>query len=112
MISSQSTLHLVLRLRGGPGASISLKKASPQSVAGGGEEFQYESLNVRQCQMHDVVYEAEGKVSLKSGESAMVPLGRKVLAGDRVLHYDPKESEVRSGAERLYSRERGAQLTH
>ena len=99
----------MLRLRGGPpgapGASISLRKATPQSVAGGGEDFQYESLNVRQCQMHDVVYEAEGKVCLKSGESAMVPLGRKVLAGDRVLHYDPKESEVSGAATSESSRE-------
>merc|ERR1712224_214474 len=28
------------------------------------------------------------------GESAMVPIGNFALLGDRVLHYDPKESEV------------------
>jgi len=44
--------------------------------------------------MHDVIYETKGTVSIRSGESAMVPIGTFALLGDRVLHYDPKESEV------------------
>ncbi|GMH85243.1 hypothetical protein TrST_g10929 [Triparma strigata] len=94
-IQKESTLHLVLRLRGGPGGvSLNVQRSAPGSVRGG-EDFEYESLSLRQCQMHDVVYQALNPVTIKGGESAMVPLGTKVLIGDRVLHYDPKESEVR-----------------
>ncbi|GMI05774.1 hypothetical protein TrLO_g342 [Triparma laevis f. longispina] len=95
-IQKESTLHLVLRLRGGPGScSLSLNQVKSSPVTGGSDDYEYESLNIRQCQMHDVVYEALTPVTIKSNESAMVPLGTKVLLGDRVLHYDPKESEVR-----------------
>jgi len=90
-IQKESTLHLVLRLRGGPG-SVSLQ--SRNVTVDDGDDYQYESLNIRQCQMHDVIYESKESCSIKSGESAMVPIGNFALLGDRVLHFDPKESEV------------------
>jgi ubiquitin len=89
-IQKESTLHLVLRLRGGPGG-VSLSKAVP---GGNSDEYEYESLNVRQTQCHNVIYKAKERVSLAKNSSAMVPLATKRLKGDRVLHYDPKESEV------------------
>ena len=92
-IQKESTLHLVLRLRGGPG-SVSLQSQSRNITVDDGSEFQYESLNIRQCQMHDVIYESKEPCSIRSGESAMVPIGNFALLGDRVLHYDPKESEI------------------
>jgi len=91
-IQKESTIHLVLRLRGGPG-NVSLQ-ATSRNITVDDDDFQYESLNVRQCQMHDVIYESKELCSIKSGESAMVPIGNFALLGDRVLHYDPKESEV------------------
>ena len=57
-IQKESTLHLLLPLRGGPG-SVSLQ--SRKLTIDDGDDYQYESLNIRQCQMHDVIYESKGE---------------------------------------------------
>jgi len=86
-IQKESTLHLVLRLRGGPGA--------PCGADGEGvEEPAFESLNAMQLSglSEHVLYEAPMSVSLRSGQAACIPVASWSLRGERVLVFDPKES--------------------
>jgi len=89
-IQKESTLHLVLRLRGcgGDGAA---------GAHGGGaapDDFEsLDSLATRGLAEH-VLYEVEGRISIRSGQTAVVPVSANCLKGDRVLVYDPKESQV------------------
>jgi len=91
-IQKESTLHLVLRLRGGPGPDANKAKTA-QAVACGDDEFEYETLSASQMAMYDVAYEC-GLCSVKAGSSAMIPIATKQMSGDRVLHFDPKENDV------------------
>lgn len=82
-IQKESTLHLVLRLRGGPEVE---NKAAPQ----------FESLNATQMSgiSEHVVYELKTPTTIYSKESALVPIQRWDLKGEEVLVYDPKYSEL------------------
>eukprot|EP00005_Dracoamoeba_jomungandri_P002211 CAMPEP_0174256786 /NCGR_PEP_ID=MMETSP0439-20130205/5984_1 /TAXON_ID=0 /ORGANISM="Stereomyxa ramosa, Strain Chinc5" /LENGTH=835 /DNA_ID=CAMNT_0015339551 /DNA_START=53 /DNA_END=2560 /DNA_ORIENTATION=- len=84
-IQKESTLHLVLRLRGGP---------PPSSSSSADEEF--ESLDAMQITglSEHVVYDVNVPVSLCSKESALVPIARRKITAPRVLVYDPKANEV------------------
>ena len=84
-IQKESTLHLVLRLRGGPGAG----EAGPAPD-------QFESLNATQMSgiSEHVVYELKNKTTIYSKESAMVPIQRWDLKAEEVLVYDPKINEL------------------
>ena len=44
-IQKESTLHLVLRLRGGPGGEMKKSKSKSQAVACGDDDFEYETLS-------------------------------------------------------------------
>jgi len=93
-IQKESTLHLVLRLRGGPdGGSLKIRS---RAIAPDDEddEFEYESISVPSMQMQDVTYNSSTKVSVASGESAMVPITSKMLRGDKIFLFDPKENET------------------
>ena len=95
-IQKESTLHLVLRLRGGPGCSLEITRGEGKSKAvAAGEEYEYETLNVRQVSMQNVIYKCQGLVSVKAGESSMIQITNKSLQGERVLHFEPKESDVK-----------------
>ena len=85
-IQKESTLHLVLRLRGGPDG-ISLQNS----------EQEFESLTAMQMSglAEHVVYDVVDKVSIRAKESAIVPIMTQRLPADRVLHYDPKEDEIK-----------------
>mmetsp|Transcript_131026 Transcript_131026/g.339329 ORF Transcript_131026/g.339329 Transcript_131026/m.339329 type:complete len:812 (-) Transcript_131026:193-2628(-) len=87
-IQKESTLHLVLRLRGGP-TEQSSQQAS--STADGFEAL--DSLATKGLAEH-VLYEVKEKVSIRSKQTAVVPISKNCLRGDRVLVYDPKSSEV------------------
>jgi len=88
-IQKESTLHLVLRLRGGP-----------EPVVGGGAEDgaepAFESLNAMQLSglSENVLYDVQSTVSIPAGEAACVPVAAFELQGECVLVYDPKESTV------------------
>ena len=81
-IQKESTLHLVLRLRGGPPVGV--------------EEAKFESLNATQMSgiSEHIVYELKNPTTIYSKESAMVPIQRWDLKGEEVLVYDPKLNEL------------------
>eukprot|EP00568_Trieres_chinensis_P006386 CAMPEP_0183314242 /NCGR_PEP_ID=MMETSP0160_2-20130417/47831_1 /TAXON_ID=2839 ORGANISM="Odontella Sinensis, Strain Grunow 1884" /NCGR_SAMPLE_ID=MMETSP0160_2 /ASSEMBLY_ACC=CAM_ASM_000250 /LENGTH=808 /DNA_ID=CAMNT_0025479519 /DNA_START=66 /DNA_END=2492 /DNA_ORIENTATION=+ len=91
-IQKESTLHLVLRLRGGtyPTAKRNTNETAPE------RDEEFESLSKMQMSglSEHVVYEVPGLVSVKSKENVIVPIATMSLPGERVLQYDPKESEV------------------
>uniref|UniRef100_A0A6B2L179 Ubiquitin-like domain-containing protein n=1 Tax=Arcella intermedia TaxID=1963864 RepID=A0A6B2L179_9EUKA len=82
-IQKESSLHLVLRLRGGPG---------PEEK----KEETFESLDSAMVSglAEHVVYEIPRPVTIRALESAMVQIASLPLRGDRVLVYDYKVSEV------------------
>jgi len=87
-IQKESTLHLVLRLRGGPD--------SPAEDCGGGSggDAEYESLDAMQLSglSEHVLYSVPMAVSIPAGQSACVPVSSWKVAAELVLVYDPKES--------------------
>eukprot|EP00434_Breviolum_minutum_P008789 symbB.v1.2.007749.t1/scaffold480.1/size253386/11 len=88
-IQKESTLHLVLRLRG-----QEVWTASRKPDAAASEDFEsLEGLATKGLAEH-VLYEVSDKVSIRSKETAIVPIFQQAIKGDRVLVYDPKESEV------------------
>jgi len=88
-IQKESTLHLVLRLRGDGGGTTSTKSAASDNDG-------FESLDALATKglAEHVLYEVPEKVTLRSKENAIVPVCKNTIKGDRVLVYDPKESEV------------------
>jgi len=83
-IQKESTLHLVLRLRGAPDEGQAKKKDDFESLEG---------LATKGLAEH-VVYNVQDKVTIHSKETAIVPIFQHAMKGERVLVYDPKESEV------------------
>jgi len=80
-IQKESTLHLVLRLRGSPGEKQS-------------EEF--ESLDASQMSglAEHVVYILSNLVTIYAKESSLIPISEFLIKSDPVLYYDPKVNEV------------------
>ena len=98
-IQKESTLHLVLRLRGGPGASGEASAKKGDAAGGGGsgdDEPQFESLDALAMSglSEHVIYVVPHPVSLAAGEAASVPIGSYKVRGERVLVFDRKESET------------------
>ena len=91
-IQKESTLHLVLRLRGGPG------EAGADGTDGRGcvAEPRFESLDAMAMSglSEHIIYRVKQPVSLKAGETAAIPIETFELRAERVLAYDPKESET------------------
>ena len=91
-IQKESTLHLVLRLRGGP-----VETEAKKSGGGGATESEeFESLNATQMSgiSEHVVYELKNPTTIYSKESAMVPIHKWDLKGEEVIVYDPKLNEL------------------
>eukprot|EP00944_MAST-04C_sp_MAST-4C-sp1_P004756 g4756.t1 len=100
-IQKESTLHLVLRLRGGPGPSSgSQKRAKPSSAKSAREEAtnsdNFESVDLKELKgVGEVIkYDVPSRVTLRAKESALVEIGTYTLKAKRVLRYDRKENEV------------------
>eukprot|EP00930_Biecheleria_cincta_P039756 TRINITY_DN2729_c2_g1_i1.p1 TRINITY_DN2729_c2_g1~~TRINITY_DN2729_c2_g1_i1.p1 ORF type:complete len:840 (-),score=159.14 TRINITY_DN2729_c2_g1_i1:138-2594(-) len=91
-IQKESTLHLVLRLRGGPGPDESSSKSTSGAAQGDGFES-LDSLAMKGLSEH-VLYKVEDKITIHSKETAIVPVSAKAIKADRVLVYDPKETEI------------------
>eukprot|EP01118_Nematostelium_gracile_P013111 TRINITY_DN4909_c0_g2_i1.p1 TRINITY_DN4909_c0_g2~~TRINITY_DN4909_c0_g2_i1.p1 ORF type:complete len:537 (+),score=144.65 TRINITY_DN4909_c0_g2_i1:557-2167(+) len=87
-IQKESTLHLVLRLRGGPD--------SVKSVSSSNDNDQFEALDPSQMTGlgEHVVYQVQLPVTLRRKESAIVPIAQLTLRGYPVLYYDPKENDM------------------
>jgi len=92
-IQKESTLHLVLRLRGGP--SPSAKSSSKVSVECDDEDL-YESVDMSQLSGigEHVVYNVPIPISIKSKESAIVEISSLKLRAKKVLLYDSKVNEI------------------
>jgi len=84
-IQKESTLHLVLRLRGDGGS----RKAT-------NDDQDFESLDSLQLSgiAEHVVYSIKTPVSIRSKSSALVPIASLDIDGSCVLVYDPKESQI------------------
>jgi len=95
-IQKESTLHLVLRLRGGPSSDEVCKKQKQQQAAedGGGDDF--ESLDAAQMSglAKHVIYDIKVPVTIMAKESCLVPIAASPVAGDLVLVFDPRVSEI------------------
>eukprot|EP00929_Paragymnodinium_shiwhaense_P090050 TRINITY_DN5028_c0_g1_i1.p1 TRINITY_DN5028_c0_g1~~TRINITY_DN5028_c0_g1_i1.p1 ORF type:complete len:816 (+),score=223.91 TRINITY_DN5028_c0_g1_i1:72-2519(+) len=92
-IQKESTLHLVLRLRGGPTESESRRPAS-SGAANDDDNFEsLEGLAVKGLEGH-VLYECREKVTIGSQQVGIVPITSDSIEAERVLVYDPKVSEV------------------
>jgi ubiquitin len=86
-IQKESTLHLVLRLRGDGGQVAN---------AAANDDDSFESLdasNMKGLAEH-VLYKLAQRVTIHSKQTAIVPVAARAVRGDRVLVYDPKSSEV------------------
>eukprot|EP01119_Soliformovum_irregulare_P002190 TRINITY_DN1241_c0_g3_i1.p1 TRINITY_DN1241_c0_g3~~TRINITY_DN1241_c0_g3_i1.p1 ORF type:complete len:820 (+),score=318.49 TRINITY_DN1241_c0_g3_i1:83-2542(+) len=84
-IQKESTLHLVLRLRGGP---TTKEKASTNDG--------FETLNSTQMSglSEHIKYDVPTKITLRSLESAVVPIAKFSIPGERVLQYDYQINEI------------------
>lgn len=98
--SQESTLHLVLRLRG-----TSVPKTADRE-----DPSNFESLDAMQMSgiSEHVIYDVRQRVTLRAKASAIVPVREYVIHGKRVVVYDRKINEVRNGAECTGMRGRAA----
>ena len=99
-IQKESTLHLVLRLRGGPGPGGLQKRTKTSSKKSASEDQSnsdnFESVDLKQLKgVGEVIkYDVPSRVTLRAKESALVEIGTYTLKAKRVLRYDRKENEV------------------
>jgi ubiquitin len=90
-IQKESTLHLVLRLRGGPSKSSYFDASLEQS----NDEDAFEKPTTNGSLFEQVAYEIEIPVTLASKESAVIPIRpSQTIRGERVVVFDPKENLV------------------
>jgi len=97
-IQKESTLHLVLRLRGDSGfpAKDRSKGSGSSGAPEADDDENFESLDALQCAglTEHVVYRLQEPVSIQSRESAVVTIASRRLKASRVLVYDFKVNEV------------------
>jgi large subunit ribosomal protein L40e len=79
-IQKESTLHLVLRLRG------------PEKKGQKSDEF--ESLDSAQMSQQNISYHLENTTTLMAKESALVTIATLTPQGQEVLLFDPKQNEL------------------
>ena len=101
IFSLESTLHLVLRLRGGPPPDPSSnegkrKRATINSNVVGDDDGDYESIDAGQMSglSEHVVYSIDTPVSIRSHESALVTINKWHMDAQLVLYYDPKINDL------------------
>ena len=89
-IQKESTLHLVLRLRG----AISVKSKS--SGINQEDDSLFEALDPSMFKGvgEHIVYECERAVNLQAGESALIEVSDQSISGQRVVVYDSKENPI------------------
>ncbi len=93
-IQKESTLHLVLRLRG----AVQVKRRQQRGAAAqaaGDDDDDFEALSPAQLKGlgEHIVYDA-GRVNVRRGESALVQIHDLRLSGKRVVVFDPKENAI------------------
>jgi hypothetical protein len=97
----ESTLHLVLRLRGGPvednsSTSKKGKKSTNSSNRIANDDEDYESIDSSQMSglSEHVVYTINTPVTIRSRESALVTVNKWQMDAQLVLYYDPKINDL------------------
>jgi len=99
-IQKESTLHLVLRLRGGPGGGDSqgkgTKRGRGKAEAPIDDDENYESIDAGQMSglSEHVIYTIDTPVTIRSFESALVTINKWPMAAQLVLYYDPKINDL------------------
>ena len=105
-IQKESTLHLVLRLRGGPSKRKKEKAKRPAKkdqkpqksvrlkVVAEDQEFEQLDGDKFSGAEQKVAYAVEDRVSLPRGESCIVPMSLYKLPCKKVLVYDSSENEL------------------
>jgi len=103
-IQKESTLHLVLRLRGDQAPSQSKSKKATSKAAVACDDSDFEALDPSQMSglSEHVIYHIEVPVSLHAQESSIVQIAKLAVTGHRVLVYDPKETEVNATTQFIY----------
>jgi len=91
-IQKESTLHMVLRLRGA-GSGATPLQCRDRGVE---DDCNFESIDPSQLQglAETVLYKIPGTVSVKSQQQVSVEIARLSLLGKRVLVYNPKDNEL------------------
>lgn len=98
----ESTLHLVLRLRGGPpeekssGASKRKAVSARTQVADDNDDENYESIDSSQMSglSEHVVYTINTPVTIRSHESTLVTVNKWHMDAQLVLYYDQKINDL------------------
>lgn len=98
----ESTLHLVLRLRGGPGGVSNETKSSGKRSRlddtrnDNDDDDNYESIDAGQMSglSEHVVYSIDTPVTIRAHESVLVTINRWHLDAELVLYYDPKINDL------------------
>ncbi|CAF1237980.1 unnamed protein product [Didymodactylos carnosus] len=95
-LSEKSTLHLVLRLRGGPGGDSDFgntKNANRQKAT---DDESYESLDASQINglAEHVIYNLNSLTTIPARQSALVTIDKWSVHGELVLYYDPKINDL------------------
>eukprot|EP00923_Selenidium_pygospionis_P045612 GHVN01078805.1.p1 GENE.GHVN01078805.1~~GHVN01078805.1.p1 ORF type:complete len:972 (+),score=216.17 GHVN01078805.1:70-2916(+) len=103
-IQKESTLHLVLRLRGHNKMTQSQNStdhqthnlAKDENYDGDDDDDAFETVSGERMALYseDVKYEIPTGVSLGIGETGIVPITTREVAVERVLVYEPEENEL------------------
>ena len=101
-MSLESTLHLILRLRGGPGGEgdPSDKRGKKRPLSGNrvvaDDDEDYESIDSSQMSglNEHVIYSINTPVTIRSHESALVTINKWQMDAQLVLYYDPKVNDL------------------
>ena len=97
----ESTLHLVLRLRGSPGDDSSStgkgkKTTTTSNRVAVDDDEDYESIDSSQMSglSEHVVYTINTPVTIRSRESVLVTVNKWQMDAQLVLYYDPKINDL------------------
>jgi len=95
-IQKESTLHLVLRLRGDTSEKLKSKKKSKKQIDYVDEEENFEKLNIKSLSglTEPIIYTIQQPVNLKSNESAIIRIFKTEITVNKCLLFDSKEDDV------------------
>ncbi|CAF1249733.1 unnamed protein product [Didymodactylos carnosus] len=95
-IQNESTVNMVLRLRGGPAASRPESKASEKQNVIEDDNDDFELLDVSQTSglSELVIYNLNSFTTIPAKQSALVTINKWNVHGELVLYYDPKVNDL------------------
>jgi len=94
-IQKESTLHLVLRLRGSSGEAPSGSKKALSAVDEDEDGFETLDAQAMAGLFEHVIYEcSSAATTVRAHSTALVPIADYMLSGEQVLVFDPKENAV------------------